>query len=189
MAIKVISHVRFALLDPERLSEVEKENQQKNFVPVSCMMKHSPSVFPYKILLGDDPNMTPYCANMCVCGPIRVVPIAVRVSHRFHCTPPPPFACTGIPHIWCMEIPCLEESGCERSPDSPPSRNSASRVPQSCRTGLSIMSHMPIVLLSITCCPITEQLNFIHVLTCQQAHSAFLIIQTYTCSIMLLQPQ
>ena len=35
VAVKVINHVRFGLLDPEKLSQIERENQQKNFVPVS----------------------------------------------------------------------------------------------------------------------------------------------------------
>jgi hypothetical protein len=34
VAVKVINHVRFGLLDPERLSQIERDNQQKNFVPV-----------------------------------------------------------------------------------------------------------------------------------------------------------
>ena len=35
VALKVISQVRFALLDPEKLSQVERDNHQKNFIPVS----------------------------------------------------------------------------------------------------------------------------------------------------------
>ena len=35
VALKVISHVRFGLLDPEKLSQIERDNQQKSFVPVS----------------------------------------------------------------------------------------------------------------------------------------------------------
>ena len=35
VARKVIGHVRFALLDPEYLSIVEKENELKPFIPVS----------------------------------------------------------------------------------------------------------------------------------------------------------
>ncbi|CAI8026260.1 BTB/POZ domain-containing protein 19 [Geodia barretti] len=34
VAVKVINHVRFGLLDPEKLSQIERDNQQKNFVPV-----------------------------------------------------------------------------------------------------------------------------------------------------------
>ena len=36
VALKVISHVRFGLLDPEKLSQVEADNQHKTFVPVSA---------------------------------------------------------------------------------------------------------------------------------------------------------
>ena len=35
VAWNVITHVRFALLDPQTLSEVEEENTRNNFVPVS----------------------------------------------------------------------------------------------------------------------------------------------------------
>ena len=35
VALKVIFHVRFALLDPEKLSQVERDNHQKKFIPVS----------------------------------------------------------------------------------------------------------------------------------------------------------
>lgn len=35
VALKVISQVRFGLLDPEKLSQVERDNHQKNFIPVS----------------------------------------------------------------------------------------------------------------------------------------------------------
>ena len=34
VAQNVIQNVRFALLDPEKLSEVEKENAKKNYIPV-----------------------------------------------------------------------------------------------------------------------------------------------------------
>lgn len=34
VAKNVIQNVRFALLDPERLSQVEKENAKKDFIPV-----------------------------------------------------------------------------------------------------------------------------------------------------------
>lgn len=35
VALKVISQVRFGLLDPDKLSQVERDNHQKNFIPVS----------------------------------------------------------------------------------------------------------------------------------------------------------
>ena len=35
VSLKVISHVRFALLDPDKLSQVERDNHQKKFIPVS----------------------------------------------------------------------------------------------------------------------------------------------------------
>lgn len=35
VALKVICHVRFALLDPDKLSQVERDNEQKKFIPVS----------------------------------------------------------------------------------------------------------------------------------------------------------
>ena len=34
VAKNVIKNVRFALLDPEKLSEVEKENAKKDYIPV-----------------------------------------------------------------------------------------------------------------------------------------------------------
>lgn len=34
VAQNVIQNVRFALLDPEKLSEVEKENAKKDYIPV-----------------------------------------------------------------------------------------------------------------------------------------------------------
>ena len=42
VAFKVISQVRFALLDPEKLSQVERDNQQKKFIPVSYYHKPMP---------------------------------------------------------------------------------------------------------------------------------------------------
>ena len=43
-AAKVICHIRFALLDPDKLSQVERDNDQKKFIPVSdtclCILKY-----------------------------------------------------------------------------------------------------------------------------------------------------
>ncbi len=37
VARTVITHVRFPLLNPDKLSEVEKENKKNNHIPVSTM--------------------------------------------------------------------------------------------------------------------------------------------------------
>ena len=95
VAKNVISNVRFGLLDTEKLSQVEKENVKKDYIPVSGKLLN----LIYPIIIDniiEVPSFL-YLAQDSLRSP-KLSLISSQVSHFILPTPlsPPP---TGGPHI------------------------------------------------------------------------------------------